>query len=156
VLTNADATGATTAGQTMRWYTSAFSEGQAHRRTITFGPGTQTVTAMAQQHLPAYSVNDANPYWDWDATPRPGSFADSFTRYDGNWSQSGGVLSASASVGAPRAAGQRDWFGDFTLDVDVRLDSAGGNARLTTVTERWAGHRSRRRPSWPPPVPSTT
>lgn len=135
VITNIDGNGVGTVGQSMRWYSSGFTSGQF--RTVTFGPGSQAAEAMAQQHLPRYSVNDASPYWDWDHTPRASSYSADFNSgslagwrtYNGNWSASGGILTVSSGDGN-RATIEDHWFDDLTYEADVRISSGTGNAGL--------------------------
>ncbi|MEU4192025.1 DUF1080 domain-containing protein [Kribbella sp. NPDC026611] len=137
VITTSDGTGVGTVGSTMRVYSGGFEGGCCHwvRRTMTFGAGSQQALGMAEQHLPRYSINDGNPYWDWDATPRPTSYSDNFNdgvltgwkTYNGAWSEAGGTLSVDSGSGN-RAAIEDKWFDDFTFDADVQATTPTGNA----------------------------
>jgi hypothetical protein len=135
-ITTADGTTTGTVGQTMRWYNfqgTNQGSGSYQYRTVTFGAGSQAANGMAQQHYPRLSVSDSNPYWDWNATPRPANFSSGslggWKTYNGNWSDSGGVFSVDSGPGN-RATFEASWFDDFTYDADVRISDTTGNAGI--------------------------
>jgi hypothetical protein len=135
-ISNADGTATGTVGQTMRWYNFRGTNpgtGTYQYRTDTFGAGNQAADGMAQQHYPRLSVVDSNPYWDWNATPRPANFSlgslAGWKTYNGSWSASGGVFSVDSGAGN-RAAMETSWFDDLTFDADVRISDTSGNAGI--------------------------